>query len=258
MRVFLKNISKQLKQFSKSLDKKSILIDQPWALIDEDFEMQKLIFKKDGELIMSKNGQVTTGNWEYLPTANSLLLDRGEDKILCQEEFIDEGVLILRLDGTDNKFFALANENIVPDLQVDSYLEDLKREKFRIKSFALHNSQTLEVFKSNAINSAELYNDYGKKVLIDGESPQDGEYELKNSDKRVRIKEGQIKKLLTTYEYQTKDGLTIYVEQVYPGPNWYEKGDKVFKDPDKTKSADNGVYKLGLFKKIYVRDGRIV
>lgn len=258
MRVFLKNISGQLKQFSKSLDKKSILIDQPWALIDEEFEIQKLIFKKDGELIMSKNGNVTTGSWEYLPTANALLIDRGDDKILCQEEFIDEGVLILRLDGTDNKFFALANENIIPDLQVENYLENLKREKFRIRSFPLYENQLLEVFESYATNSSQLQTDRGNKVLIDGKSPKDGEYALKDSDKMLQIKEGRIKRLITTYEYQTKDGYSIFVEQDYSISFYYNKGDRVFKDPERTIPADDGVYKLGLFRKIRVKNGRVV
>ena len=51
MKVYLKSIVKQLKNYSSTLDKTSILIDKPWALIDDEFETQKLIFKKDKELI---------------------------------------------------------------------------------------------------------------------------------------------------------------------------------------------------------------
>jgi hypothetical protein len=64
MKAYLQHIVTDLKNFSKSLDKKAILTDKPWALIDDDQEMQKLIFRKNGELIMSKNGQVTIGSWE--------------------------------------------------------------------------------------------------------------------------------------------------------------------------------------------------
>ena len=65
---------------------------------------------------MSKDGQVNMGKWDYLPEAKSLLIDRGKDTILCNEGFIDEAVMILKMDGTNNNFFVLANENIVPDL----------------------------------------------------------------------------------------------------------------------------------------------
>ena len=97
MKVYLNHLVKGLKKFSKSLDKKLILLDKPWALIDSDLEIQKLIFKKNKELIMSKDGQVVIGSWDYLTEAKSLLIDRGMDKILLNEEFIDEGVMILKI-----------------------------------------------------------------------------------------------------------------------------------------------------------------
>ena len=50
--------------------------------------MQKLIFRKNKELIMSKNGQVTIGKWDYFGEAKSLLIDRGANIILCNEGFI--------------------------------------------------------------------------------------------------------------------------------------------------------------------------
>jgi len=188
MRVFLKNISKQLKQFSKSLDKKSILIDQPWALIDEEFEMQKLIFKKDGELIMSKNGKVSVGNWEYLNVSKSLLIDRGEDKILCREVYIDEGVLILKLDGTDSNFMVLANENHIPDLNIKDYLtkkidrsrknyygdkNKISGKAFGLNKFELRDGTTVFIdLKQNTVNYRKgdvVYKDpEGKKKLSDG------------------------------------------------------------------------------------------
>lgn len=161
MRVFLKKISGQLKQFSKSLDKKSILIDQPWALIDDEFEMQKLIFKTDGQLIMSKNGSASTGSWEYLAIANSLLIDRGEDKILCKEEFIDEGILILRLDGTSDKYFALANENIIPDLDIQKYLNS------KIQPVVTHSIQSAKKINATNQNLKKFILNNGTPVYID-------------------------------------------------------------------------------------------
>ncbi len=75
MKLYLKSISKQLRNYSASLDKISILLDKPWAIIDEEFEMQKLIFKKNKELILSKNGEAIVGKWDYFPEAKSLLID---------------------------------------------------------------------------------------------------------------------------------------------------------------------------------------
>ena len=51
MKDYLMNISKELKNYSLSLNKTSILINKPWALLDEDNEIQKLIFKKNKDLL---------------------------------------------------------------------------------------------------------------------------------------------------------------------------------------------------------------
>lgn len=265
MKVFLKNIAVQLKQYSKSLDKTSLLVDQPWALIDENYEMQRLIFKKDGELILSKNGKVTNGSWEYLAAANSLLIDRGEDKILCNEEFIDEGVMILKLDGTQNNFFALANENIVPDLNVEEYLLKIKKRKFhikkhadQIKEFELENGNQLEIIKSESADKFSIHSDIYKKVLLNGIIPQDGEYQLKNSKNRLFIKAGKIEHLVTTIRYETKGGISIFIDQKNsPYYGYYQTGDMVYKDSERNQSLEDGKYRIGLIKKIEVSDGRI-
>ena len=69
MQLYLSNLIKRLKEFSQTLDKKEIFIEAPWVIIDEKQNQQKYIFKRNGDLIISLNGEVTDGKWEYLPTA---------------------------------------------------------------------------------------------------------------------------------------------------------------------------------------------
>jgi len=76
MNEFLKYFTNSLSNKSLSLKKKGVLIDKPWTLIDDDGEIQKLIFKKDKGLILSKNGVATEGHWDYYPEAKALLIDR--------------------------------------------------------------------------------------------------------------------------------------------------------------------------------------
>ena len=194
MKIYLKSIVKQLQKYSAGLDKTAILIDKPWAMIDEEFEMQKLIFKKNKELIFSKNGQVKIGKWEYFPEAKSLLIDRITDKILCNEAFIDQGVLILRLDGTDNQFFMLANENVVPDLDVTKYLKELRYQKLKIKPIYLVDGRILEIHRKNY--DSQIQNQIGNPVTIDAEPVQDGKYKLTKHE-FCEIKQSRIFKIWT-------------------------------------------------------------
>lgn len=187
MREYLKNISSRLKNYSQSLDKKSILLEKPWTMIDDDMEQQKLIFKKNHELIISKNGEVQVGKWEYFSEAKSLLIDRGKDKLLCNEAFVDENVLILRLDGTNNRFFALANENQLPELDIYNYLKKLRHEKDNIQEVKLDSGKTIEIARSIEWDIVS-----GDLVTMNDEPIEDGAYSDQNSDIVFYVENSQI------------------------------------------------------------------
>ena len=156
MKDILKYYAKSLSNATLSLKKMAILLEKPWTLIDDDGEVQKLIFKKDKGLILSKNGQVTIGAWDYFPEAKALLIDRVVNKLLLQEQFIDENVLILKIDGTENAFFALANENTLPYLQIPQYLNLKKCKSFNIKQINLFPGNTLQIYQG--LNGTYLFN----------------------------------------------------------------------------------------------------
>jgi hypothetical protein len=144
MKEFLENIIPRLKEFSQSLDRKETFIDFPWVLIDDKENIQKYIFKRNGDLIMSLNGVVTIGKWEYLSSARCLLIDRLKDKILLNQNFIDTAVMILNQDGVKNENFILANENLIPDLDVQNYLNKLFYSKNQIIFEKLISGKNLE------------------------------------------------------------------------------------------------------------------
>ena len=224
MNIYLKSIVRHLKNHSATLERTSIFIDKPWALIDDESEMQKLIFKSNKELILSKNGQVQMGKWDYFPEAKSILIDRGNnDRILCNEAFIDSGVMILRKDGTDNNFFILANENIVPDLDANRYLKELRYQKLKIIESKLFDGRIFEVQREDA----EWGNpEVGNPVTENAEPIEDGKYKVaaitqyfdKNGkeifyNRYYEVKKGRIFKILIEYEYTNPLGQDIFIQQ---------------------------------------------
>ena len=250
MKVYLKSIVKQLRNYSATLDKTSILIDKPWALIDDEFEMQKLIFKKDKELILSKNGQVQIGKWDYFPEAKSLLIDRNTDKILCNEAFIDKGVMVLKLDGTENRFFMLANENIVPDLDAKKYLKQLRYQKLRIAEANLADGTILEIQREeDQYERAQV----GNTVSVDSETIDDGKYQLSEQNKYIEIHKGKIYKILTETTYTNPDNQEIIIQQQ---DSWKIKnGDYVFMFG---KQVENSILNFSKSKYLVVREGKVV
>lgn len=249
MKIFFQNITTSLNNFSKSLDRKSIFVDKPWALIDSDLEMQKLIFKKNKELILSKDGQVVMGKWDYFPEAKSLLIDRGQDKILLNEGFIDEGVMILKKDGTNNEFFVLANENVVPDLDAYSYLQKLRYRKLNIITRTLSNGKALEVLRGKF---SDIDPRIGDHVSFDADNVSDGEYKVEKSIIKYIIKESTILTIIHEVIYWTKNGPLIMIEQ--HDQHSYGVWDKVWIDG---KPAGDGKYRIMGGMNIVVKNGRI-
>jgi len=122
MKEYLKSWLPKIKNYSLELDKLSKLYNQPLVLVNEVSDFIKIIFQEKGKLIVSKNGVVSDGDYELLSVANSILLHINGEKRLYNHQFIDNALMILKLDGFSNDFFILANQNLIPDLDIESYL----------------------------------------------------------------------------------------------------------------------------------------
>lgn len=198
-----------------SIKKKGLLIEKPWALVDEDGEIQKLIFKQDKGLILSKNGKVTEGHWDYYPEAKSLLIDRGTDKLLLNEQFIDENVIILKKDGTDNDFFALSNENTIPDYNIPKYLNSLKCQEFGISQQTLLNGNTLQIYDTEGILSLAYAIGHKVEQLDDKNNPlpiSEGSFMSKSKNYTFYVKNGKLSSVKENVIQKSIDGDSFEIE----------------------------------------------
>jgi hypothetical protein len=110
MQTFIADIIPQLQRFSKKLDDLTLLTNQHWVVLDELENAKNVyIFRSNNELLISSNGKVEKGKWEYLGN-NSLLIDRKDDSYLFKHGFFDENVMALKIDGKEEYAF-LVNEN---------------------------------------------------------------------------------------------------------------------------------------------------
>lgn len=128
MQEFLTNIIPRILKYSSQLDRKELFIEKPWVFIDSSNINHEYMFMRDNKLIMSLNGAVKIGTWQLLPH-NKLLIDRLDDKILLENMFVNDGLLILKKSGSSEMPFVLMDERKVPNLDPVSYLEDFERTK---------------------------------------------------------------------------------------------------------------------------------
>lgn len=212
IKEYLNRVSTDLSRYNQTLTKTSMLIDKPWALIDDNNEIQKLIFKKNHDLILSKNGKAEIGKWEYLPEAKSLLIDRITDKILCNVIFIEKGVIILKLDGIANEFFALANENIIPNLDIIEYIEYIVESNFKPSEkrvYLLEGDKKIEIHSNRHIH---FLDHHGVKVTFDNKDVSDGFYKFKETSLTLLVKNSKIHSTLfeNNFVLDDKSKITVY------------------------------------------------
>jgi hypothetical protein len=245
MQLYLNNLLTRLRQFSATLDRKEIFIESPWVIIDENQNQKKYIFKRNGDLIISINGEVIDGKWEYLSAAKSLCINTGNKKLLLNQDFIDPTVMVLKKDGLKGENLILANENLLPDLDVVKYLKKLFYQKNSVATAKLNDGKILELHYYDGYINNNI-------VTIETEPIEDCSVETLDLKTRYVITSGKISKVFVKRDYETKQGkITIEVQQ-HSDP---KKGDLVLMN---NTLAPDGKYKIGFFNTITVANGRII
>ena len=204
---YIRKIFPLILDFSISLDKTSSILDKPWVRVGTDIDREKYIFKKNHELLISLQGKVEICHWEFLDEANSFLIKREGGTFLYNQGFLDKAVLILKIDGIE-EYLTLANQNLLPDLDVKGYLDKLRYRKYNIQKIPLADGSFLEVERQYNTSFPAT----GDRVTREGKGVADGKYYLKNDDQLIVVTNNRIRKILhlKIYDYNKR---SIEIEQ---------------------------------------------
>lgn len=197
---YIKNLLPRLQQYSSSLDHKEIFVEQPWILIDENGERHNYIFERNGNLLLSINGTVTNGRWRYIAASKAMVITTSGKDFLLKQAFVDKGMMFLKLDGSPDNPWVFANENLIPDLDIQRYLLNVL-----IKKMQLERSSILgETVFSKQENGSYIYYDKDVQPLNKDIKYYDG--------KNAIMRNGRIVRTFYTEIYSTDKG-QVYVEQ---------------------------------------------
>ena len=218
MRTFIADIIPKIQKFSKRLDDLTKLTNQHWVSLGEINQAKRVyIFRANNQLLISDNGIVEKGSWEYLGN-NSLLLDTKNESYLLKHGFFDENIIALKLDSTNSYAFFVNESKYNGELNditdVLEFLED-KYLKSKVRSTGLGSTQERKInenakFEYIIINEKEYRTLFGSKYV---------EYKIQFSDGC----EGSV--------YQDLSKKIFYYE------DWF--GDNIFKE-----SIDEVVYNM--------------
>lgn len=160
MKTYLLDIIPKIKRFSRKLDDLAVLTNQNWVVVDEETE-EKIVFifrDKENQLLISGNGKVEKGTWEYLGN-NSILIDRESGSFLFKHGFIDDYILALKIDGKDE--YALMVNEIKFEEKINSIVKILE---FLEKKYLNHQDKTINIPK-NKENKTFKQPEIVRKVL---------------------------------------------------------------------------------------------
>ena len=202
MIAYLQSLLPRLAQYSKKLDDTAAFVDIPWAFIDETNVKITYIFRRQGDILVSRQGEVSRGTWEYLPQIQSLLIQaQGKERIYNQGLLLDSAVMVLRKDGTD-EIFALANPDKIPNMDVVAYLESFEAKRLhpdspqavevKPRTFTTDRGLSIKLIPPNDI-SGYAYK-YYSVVMTDTNMPvSDGKYQINDNGKVVlEVKNGKV------------------------------------------------------------------
>jgi hypothetical protein len=249
MKTHLSDILPRLKKYSQSLDQTAMLVDKPWVVNAGNNEYQKLIFKRDGTVLLSRNGNLTDGKWEYISGANALVIDYGSNKILYRHSYFDEAVLALQKDGPikendDSQVLLLANEITIPDANAIMYLKKKYYEQENVISISIANEEQLLLKNPYPNSQAPLV---GLPVFEDSDIKFDGQYMSACRKIRYLIKDKRIAQVETKVDFG--DGAYIWTSN-----------DELPRVGDEVIDIDDGNYVMEIDYhkyKIVVKNGRI-
>lgn len=246
----LRNIIKKIERGRKHTQKGMLFKNILWTAIDTDLDIQRMIFKDNGELIVTKDGNASTGTWEYFPDSFTFLINQNDTSELYVEVYLDESVLVLKKDSSASSFLLFSNPINIEHNDILGYLEAKFRSLNNVVVYTLPNGGVLEIVNSNG----SIYRDAGRIVTLNGEKLEDGFYIINKSTKLL-IKESRIVDVYELAKVGEYKGKVFEVLRPKYSYDQLANGSKVYINGS---AASNGNHQLSPSTTIEVKDGKIV
>lgn len=163
MKTYLFDTFNRYKRFSEKLDAKTILCNKSWWVFNDNGDKEVYIFQTDGSLIISIKGRVCSSTWKYITANQSIIISSGEQAYMVKPAFVDDNILALQVDGTDEYAF-LIDEQKFKELVFKTYKDIL--EYFAEKERILQPIPTKEVVSEDKPKENVPKEDDGVQSLI--------------------------------------------------------------------------------------------
>lgn len=183
MKTYILEVIKRVKRFSEKFDVSTTLCDKTWVVFNDTGEREVYIFQTDGTVFITSDGVGIKGEWHWVSSNKSLIINKDNNVIMLHPEFVDNTILALTLDGTDEMAFLIDQDNkdafiAKTLLQLEQYFIE-KEQKMIAES-----NHKVEIEKQKRIETLRQQKKYEKEEEI---KKQARELSIKLTQKRDSI-----------------------------------------------------------------------
>ena len=162
MKTYILDSLNRLKRFGENLDAKTILCNKSWQIFNDTGEKELYIFQDNGDILLSTNGIVSQGKWQYISANKSILISVKENSYMLHPSFSINNIMAMNLDGTE-RYMLMIEEQSLLALQLKS-LEDLNQYLLSIENTEKQKEQKHE--EDNLLKEANREWERNKKNIL--------------------------------------------------------------------------------------------
>ena len=193
MKNFVKNIFQKIKDTGVEKIDTSYLENNSWFFITEKILTKKIvyIFRKNGDLLISENGDITKAKWENLIHATtSIIIEINGKTTLYNIVYLTSEYLVIQKDGTEEVKVFIKQKRYISKLPVGNG-QDPVEIVFKDLNFLL-NDNNLKTIENNLGKDGEA------AVLIEEKANKD--ISVKNVNNVDEIEKEEFEELIEIYE----------------------------------------------------------
>ena len=109
MKSYISSLPDRFIKTNQKIDATAILCSTSWLVFNDEGIRQVLIFKKDGTLYVTTNGDVTISKWEYIKANASIVLTVNGKTAMYHPAGYDNALFCLKKDGVE-EFTCMADQ----------------------------------------------------------------------------------------------------------------------------------------------------
>ena len=167
MKTYILDSINRLKRLGENLDAKTILCNKSWQIFNDTGEKELYIFQENGDILLSTNGIVSQGKWQYISANKSLLISVKDKSYMLHPSFSINNIMAMNLDGTESYMLMIEEQSLLA-LQVKT-LEDLNNYLLSIENEVVHKEKEVKQREEEEIQKQEALKEWfaNKKQILD-------------------------------------------------------------------------------------------